>query len=315
MKAVAINQFKDIPVVMDLPKPVVRAGTVLIRVTAAGINPFDWKMADGILDGKMPHQFPMIMGVDGAGVVEEVGEGVKRFKKGDKVYGQFIHAPIGEGSYAEYAVVPESAAITYAPVSASAAEAAAVPTSGMTAQQLLDKLDLSEGETLLVNGATGGVGSFVTLLAAIQGIKVIATVGGAADAQRMKDLGATYTVNYKEAPVTQQVNSQFPQGINGLIDLVSDGAGFNANADLVKPGGGAYTTVFVADDAALAVKGLEGGNFETVSTPDALNKLALLIDHGTLKIPVERKISLDEVPEAIANNRQGKATGKTVILM
>lgn len=315
MKAVAVSKFKDIPAVMDLPKPSVRPGTVLIKVAAAGINPFDWKMVDGIMDGAMPHQFPLIMGVDGAGTVEEVGEGVTRFKKGDKVYGQFIHAPIGEGSYAEYAIVPEKSGLTLAPSSLSAAEAAAVPTSGMTAQQMLDHLNLQEGDTLLVVGATGGVGSFTVQLAKLQGIHVIATVGDDAAADRMKKLGATVTINYKTAPLAQQVKAKYPGGVDGLIDVASNGEGFTANLDLVRPGGGALTTMFVADEAALKARSIHGGNFETKGSAASLDTLSLIIDRGDLQVPVENKIRLEDVPEAIALSRQAKGKGKTVIII
>ncbi|CAL1518258.1 NADP-dependent oxidoreductase [Chitinophaga sp. MM2321] len=316
MKAVAVSKFKDIPVVMDLPKPSPRAGMVLVKVTAAGINPFDWKMIDGIMnDGKMPHQFPLIMGVDGAGIVEEVGEGVTRFKKGDKIYGQFIHAPVGEGAFAEYAIVPEKAGITHAPVSISAVEAAAVPTAGMTAQQLLDKLDLQKGNILLINGSTGGVGSFATQLADARGLQVIATVSDEEGAKRMQQLGAAVTINYKQAPLIQQMREQFPEGIDGLIDLVSDAAGFSANLNLLKAGGAALTTLFVADDNALKALNIRGGNFETKGSAASLDKISQVIDNGTITIPVENKISLEEVPAAIALSRQGKGKGKTVIII
>ncbi|MFY0255656.1 NADP-dependent oxidoreductase [Chitinophaga sp. 30R24] len=315
MKAVAVTKFKDIPVVMDLPTPVVRPGAVLIKVAAAGINPFDWKMVDGILDGKMTHSFPLIMGVDGAGTVEEIGEGVTRFKKGDKVYGQFIHSPIGEGSYAEYAIVPEKASITLAPTRLSAVEAAAVPTAGMTALQLLDKLDLKKGEVLLINGATGGVGSFATQLAAARGIQVVATVRDEEAAIRMQQLGATATINYKTGPLEKQVKMQFPAGVDGLIDLVNDAAGFTALLELVKPGGTALTTTFVADENAMKAKDIHGGNFETQGSAASLDKLSMIIDEGALRIPVENKIGLEEVPAAIVLSRQAKGNGKTVIVI
>ncbi|HWV64558.1 NADP-dependent oxidoreductase [Chitinophaga sp.] len=314
MKAVAVSKFKDIPVVMDLPKPAVRPGTVLVKVAAAGMNPFDWKMIDGIMDdGKMKHQFPLIMGVDGAGTIEEVGEGVTRFKVGDKIYGQFIHSPIGEGSYAEYAIVPEKSGITKAPTSISAVEAAAVPTSGMTAQQMLDKLDLQEGNTLLIVGATGGVGSFAVQLAAAQGIHVIATVSDDAGAARMKQLGAAETINYKTASLTAQVREKYPNGVDGLLDLISNGEGFEANLDLLKPGSGALTTTFVAKEEALKSRNIHGGNFETQGSAASLDTLTLIIDRGGLTIPVENKIRLEDVPAAIAQSRQAKAKGKTVI--
>lgn len=316
MKAVAVAKFKDTPVVMDLPKPAIRPGAVLIKVRAAGINPFDWKMVDGIMnDGKTPHNFPLIMGVDGAGTVEEVGEGVTRFKKGDRIFGQFIHMPVGEGSYAEYAIVPEKAAITLAPKKAKAEEAAAVPTSGMTAQQLLEGLHLHKGDVLLINGATGGVGSFATQLAAAQGIQVIATVSDDEAAARMKELGAKYTVNYHASPLAAQVKALFPEGINGLIDLVSDAKTFTANLDLLRTGGGAYTTTFVADEAAMKARNIRGGNFETVSSAAALDRLAHAIDSGELHIPIGTRIKLEDAPEAIAQSRLARAKGKTIIVI
>jgi NADPH:quinone reductase-like Zn-dependent oxidoreductase len=313
MKAIAVSEFRATPQVTELPKPQLRAGTLLIRVSAAGMNPFDWKMIDGILDGHMPHQFPLVVGVDGAGVVEAVGEGVTRFKAGDRVYGQFIHSPIGEGSYAEYAIVPEKAAITHAPSSIPLETAAAVPTSGMTAWQLLEQLALQPGQTLLIVGATGGVGSFATQMAAAQGLHVIATAGNTESEARIRKLGAAAIVDYNKAPVAGQVKAAYPNGIDGLIDLMSNKEDFSALTALVKEGGGAFTTAFVADSDALKARRLKGGNFETKSSPASLDQLAQLIDAGKLQVPVETVISLEEVPAAIAKSRQGRGKGKTII--
>lgn len=315
MKAVAVSKFGALPQVMELPKPVPRDGMLLIRVAAAGINPFDWKLIDGILDGKMHHQFPLIMGVDGAGVVEAIGDGVTRFKVGDHIYGQFLHAPVGEGAFAEYAIVPEKAAIALAPEEISLIEAAAVPTAGMTALQLLETLELKAGQTLLIIGATGGVGSFASQLAKQQGIHVIATVSDETAAYRMLKLGATETINYKEAPIAAQISTLYPHGVNGLIDLVSDAATFNAMSGLVKSGGAALTTLFTANSQQLSQKNIRGGNFETKGSTASLDKLTAIINTGKLRIPVENKISLAEVPAAIAASRTGKGKGKTVIVL
>jgi len=315
MKAVAVLKFRDIPQVMELPQPDVRAGMILIRVAAAGMNPFDWKMVDGIMDGHMPHQFPLIMGVEGAGTVVAVGEGVTRFKEGDKVYGQFIHSPIGEGAYAEYAIVPENNAIGIAPKSINLTAAAAVPNAGMTALQLLEAAGLKKGQTLLIVGATGGVGSFATQLAALQGIQVIATVSDDAAAQRMLQLGAVTTVNYKTGSIADQVKQTYPDGIDGLIDLMSKKDAFAANTALVKNGGVVLTTAFVADDALLKERNLRGGNFETKGNLTSLDQLTQLIDDGKLQVPVGNAITLQEVAAAIAQSRAGHATGKTIITM
>lgn len=313
MKAVAVSKFKDAPEVMELPTPVLRPGTLLIRVVAAGINPFDWKLIDGIMDGHMQHQFPLIMGNDAAGTVEAVGEGVTRFKAGDNVYGQFIHSPIGEGAYAEYAIVPEKALISRTPKKVSMLEAAAIPTSGMTAQQLIEKSGLKHEQILLLVGATGGVGSFVIQLAAMQGIYVIATVSDEEGAERVTKLGAKETINYKKLSVEQQIKTKYPDGVDGLIDVASNPDAFKTMSGLVKKGGVALTITFVADDNDLKEKGLTGGNFEMKGTVATLDALTDAVDSGVLRVPVEQVISLEEVPEAIALSRQAKGKGKTVI--
>ncbi|MGY0037173.1 NADP-dependent oxidoreductase [Pedobacter sp. NJ-S-72] len=198
MKAVAVKAFKDAPELIESLKPEIQPGYILIKLKTAGLNPTDWRIADGMLDGKMPHVFPLILGVDGAGIVEEVGEGVSRFKVGDKVYGQMLHAPIGEGTYAEYIAVPEKVIITKMPPGLSFEQAAASPVAGMTAFQLVKNLGLSKGNTVLIVGATGGVGTFATVFAALNGIKVLATARGEDAEDSIKKAGASDTFDYSQ---------------------------------------------------------------------------------------------------------------------
>lgn len=315
MKAIAVPAFHAIPELTDLPEPGLKPGTVKIRLAAAGLNPFDWKMVDGILKDHMQHVFPMILGVDGAGIVTGTGEGVTRFRKGDRVFGQMLHTPVGEGSYAEFVVVPEDAAITLAPETISLADAAALPTAGMTAQQLFGRSGLQEGQTLLVTGATGGVGSFLIQMAAAKGIHVIATASSAEKATQVLGLGASAVVDHTSAPPEEQVKKMYPDGVDGLIDLVSDRAGFSRLLTLVKEQGIALTTMFVADKKELEARHLRGGNFETKGTPASLDALAKMIDAGTLKVPVDRKISMGQAAAAIAASREKKSKGKTIIVI
>ncbi|MRG44488.1 zinc-binding dehydrogenase [Chitinophaga sp. SYP-B3965] len=315
MKAVAVNSFNTLPLVMDLPEPAVKEGSIKIKLAAAGLNPFDWKMTDGIMKDDMAHVFPLIMGVDGAGVVTEIGAGVTRFKVGDKIYGQMLHEPVGEGSYAEYVVVPETKVLAIAPETISLAEAAAAPTAGMTGLQLLTKAGLQSGQSVLLIGATGGVGSFTIQLANAKGIRVIATVSSPAAAERMIALGAAATVNYKESSIEEQVHNLYPDGVDVLIDLVSNKEDFHKMTTLVKPEGTVLTTQFVADKETLKAQYLHGGNFETKGSPASLDELRKAIDTGEIKIPIERKISLEQAPAAIAESRERKSRGKTIILI
>ncbi|WP_295123836.1 NADP-dependent oxidoreductase [uncultured Chitinophaga sp.] len=315
MKAIAVAHFGDTPILMDLPAPTAKPGWILIRIAAAAVNPYDWKLVDGIMKDSMPHVFPLILGNDGAGTVEATGEGVTRFKQGDKIYGQFLHKPVGEGAYAEFVAVPEKAVITKAPGSIPLEDAAAAPTAGMTAIQLTDAAELQPGQTLLIVGGTGGVGSFAIQVAASRGVHVIATVSSEEGAQRAKTLGANETVNYTVAPIAEQLKKLHPGGIDALIDTVNDKAGFEELCEQVKKGKVALTTKFVTNDFFLKDMKLHGGNFETQSTVKAMEELTGLIEKGALKVPVESRIPLEEAPVAVAQSRMGKGKGKTVILI
>lgn len=315
MKAITIPQFKATPELTEQPKPVVKAGSMLVRIIAAGINPFDTKMIDGILDGKMPHHFPMIPGVDAVGVVEEIGDGVTLFRVGDHIYGQFLHAPVGEGTFAEYIVVPEKAALALAPKNIPLQQAAAIPTAGMTALQMIERSALKHEQIVLVVGATGGVGLFFIQLAAMQGIYVIATASDENGASKVKKLGAKETINYKKISVADEIRRKYPDGVDGLIDMVSTPDAFKEMTALVKNGGVAFTTAFVADEDDLKRKGLQGGNFELKGNRTLLDTLSDAVDNGAVKIPLEREITLAETPAALAAIKQLNSKGKTIIVL
>ncbi len=299
---------------MDLPRPEPRSGEVLVRIAAAGMNPFDWKIVDGILDGKMPHQFPLVVGSDGAGTVEELGEGVQRFVRGDSIYGQFLHSPVGIGTYAEYAAVPDRIGVSKAPRTVDAIHAAAAPTAGMTALEALDELRLLKGQTLLIVGATGGVGSFAVQLAARGGLKVIATARTDA-AEYVRSMGATETIDHTRDSVVNQVRASHPEGVDGLLDCASDKAGFASNISLLRSGGVAATTTFAADVEVLQRIGIRGVNIDMQPTAALLGRLTQEIDDHGLRAPVESVISLAEAPAAFARLRTGRNRGKTVVVV
>ena len=141
MRAIAEENFGGPIVLMDLPTPKIGEDEVLIRVQAAGVNPFDWKVADGALEGERKHGFPLILGFDAAGVVERVGAGVIELAEGDEVYGYLFKAVIGGGSYAEYVSAPATI-VAKKPESVGFAEAAALPTPGLAAMDLVDAVNL-----------------------------------------------------------------------------------------------------------------------------------------------------------------------------
>lgn len=314
MKAVAVKSFRSTPEMIDVSAPQPKPGEILVRLSVAGMNPFDWKVADGALEGQVPANFPLVLGFDGAGTVEAAGAGAKRFKVGDQVFGQFWQVPLGSGTYAEFCAVSENAPIARKPKSLSMADAAALPTAGMAALDLLEKSGLRASDTVLIVGATGGVGQFLTQLASQQGLRVIAT-GTPNDVAMLRGLGAAVFVDFTRGNLTQQVRQQFPNGIEGLLDLAGDAAAFAQCAQLVREGGVALTTNYVADEKALAKSKLRGGNFVLAANPELVERLGTSAGNGKLKIAIQKRVPFNEAVAAVAAAKTGQARGKTVIMI
>jgi NADPH:quinone reductase-like Zn-dependent oxidoreductase len=149
-------------------------------------------------------------------------------------------------------------------------------------------------------------------MAADKGLKVIDTASGS-ESDRMRGLGAATTIDHTQADVIQQVKHLFPSGVDALIDLVSDSSKLAALTDIVRQGGYVFSTIGSANDQTLRAKGLLGGNFVLKPIPQLLDKLADAVAAGTLEVPIEATITLDQVPDAMARSRAGHSHGKTVI--
>jgi NADPH:quinone reductase-like Zn-dependent oxidoreductase len=312
MRAIAVSKFGAAPEMMDLPKPTPGAGEILVHLGAASVNPYDWKLVNGILEGVMPHVFPLILGVDGAGVLEAVGAGVKRFAVDDSVFGQFLHAPVGIGTYAEYAVAPESLAIAQRPRGMYNDQAAAVPTAGMTALTAMDALGLAKGQSLLIIGAAGGVGSFAVQIGSDAGIL---TLAAARPSHRdfLHKLGASRFLDSTASTLAEDVRIAYPEGVDALLDLAQTGDAFAATAGLVRKGGVAASTLGAATDAVVAPRGLRGININLAPKPELLDRLSAMYSTGRLRIPLEQKVLLANVPEAVDRLRGNGNRGKTAI--
>ncbi|MCP2276354.1 NADP-dependent oxidoreductase [Nocardia amikacinitolerans] len=309
MRAIVIRKFGEPVEPAEMPEPEPGAQAVKVQLDAAGVNPFDLKMAKGILEGRMPHDFPAILGVDGAGSIAAVGPGVTKFEIGDRVVGKFLVPPAGHGSFAEFSVLPEDATLVPIPESVTTMAAAALPTAGVTAQDLVDAAQIRPGQKVLIVGATGGVGSFLVQLANMAGAHVIATARGDA-ADQMARLGAAETVDYTRASVADSVRSTEPGGIDVLFDLVSAPEALAPLTELVRAGGAVYTTVFSADEAALRERGLRGGNFESKGRAPELTRLLDRVAAGDVVVPIDATVPLEEAPAVLGATG---ARGKTVL--
>ena len=313
MRAIAEEKFGGPIALMDLPTPGIRTDEVLIRVWAAGVNPFDWKVADGELKNEMEHRFPLILGFDAAGVVEQVGADVTELAEGDEVYGYLFKPPIGGGAFAEYVSVP-AAIVAKKPESVRFTEAAALPIPGLTAMDLVDAVDAKEGETVLIVGATGGVGSYAVQLATRRGARVIATARRANEVFA-RELGATETVDHTRKDVVDAVRMTHPGGIEAIIDVASERNVLGRIAGLLKEGGRLASSVYAAEVESLAQRGIKATNVGAQPDARRLEELSRMVDAGELTVSLERTFPLERAPEALGESRTGHARGKIVLLV
>jgi NADPH:quinone reductase-like Zn-dependent oxidoreductase len=312
MRAVAISEYGAEPAVTELPDPEAGADDLLIKIQAAGVNPMDRSIASGAWQAQVPATFPMIIGSDLAGVVEAVGERVTRFSRGDEVFGQSIVAPLGSaGTYAEYVVLSDTVPLAGRPEGVEPSIAAALPTPGVTALQIVDQLEPLDGKIVVIVGAAGGVGSFATQLAAAGGARVIGTAR-AQDAERVLGYGADATIDHTAGPLPDALSESQPDGIDVLIDVASDADRFAALASEVRSGGAALTTRYVADEGALAERGVTGINFRVSVSPQALERVGDDVARGRVVPPPIMTITLNEVPAMWRG--EGPAAVKTIVL-
>jgi NADPH:quinone reductase len=315
MRAVTVTEYGATPVVAEVPTPRPGPGQVLIRLRAAGMNPMDLWLASGAWK-PMPATFPMVLGADGAGMVEELGDRTSRYSVRDDLFGQLLIAPLGSaGTYAEYVAVSEDAPLARVPTGLDDVVAAALPTAGGAGLALVEQLEPLADKTVLIVGAGGGVGSFATQFVANAGGNVIANVR-ADDAKRMRGYGAKETIDRRAVALPAAVRQAHPDGVDVLIDLVNaDAAGFAALASLVRPGGTAMSTNYVADEAALRASVVTGINFALPMSSELLERLAQAVVDGRIVTPPITRISLEEAPAALSATQARPARGKTVIAL
>ena len=314
MKAYALTSADQPAALVDLPDPVAPVGGVVVRMHAASVNGFDVYQASGFLASMMPHDFPTIVGRDVAGVVTAVGEGRSDVAVGDEVLG-FLPStpPLKLGSFAELVAGGPDMVLTAKPAELTWEVAAALPLAGSTAHDAIHAVDPAEGETVVVAGATGGVGSFAVQLAAHHGAVVIATAKAGDEDAYVRSLGAHETVDYGAGHAVAALRARFPDGIDVLIDLVNRDEAFAAIATLVKKGGRIASTLGAADVDALAARGIRATNVGAKPTPERLADLAEHVAEGSIQVEVQQAFPLADAAAAIAAFGAGKR-GKIVIV-
>lgn len=315
MKAFALTSPQPPATLVELPAPDLTPDGVRAKVRAASVNGFDFFEANGYGIGMIEHEFPVVIGRDFAGVVESVGAERTDFAPGDEVLGFVSSAPpLHDGTYAEIVTGSSSLALARKPAGLSFEKAAAIPLAGATALDSVDAVDVGPGDTVIVAGATGGVGAFAVQIAAQRGATVIATAKAGAEEDFVRALGATETVDYTSGDVAAAIRSRYPDGVTALIDLANRDEAFSAMAALVRDGGRLATTLGAADVDALAARNVRATNVMGAPTAEKLTQLAEQAAAGTLRIEIQQTFTLADAPAALAAFSAG-TRGKIVILV
>ncbi|MGV9306668.1 NADP-dependent oxidoreductase [Nonomuraea sp. NPDC003727] len=297
MKKVNFTEFggPDVLHIIEAEEPHAGPGQVRIAVRAAGVNPVDWRIREGQILKAHPIRLPAGVGLDASGVVDEIGEGVEGFDIGDRVFGE------GADTYAEFAVLSAWARM---PDGLSFAEAAGYPSVVETALRIIGQVGVQPGQTLLVSGASGGVGSAVLQIARDRGITVIGTAG-AANQDYLRNLGALATT-YGPGWVDRVRRL-------GPVDAALDLAGSGVIPELVELARDPRKVVSIADLSAPQFGVRFSG--EAGSVPEALAEATALIARGKLHIPVDKTYTLAEAAKAHIDSRAGHTRGRRVILV
>jgi NADPH:quinone reductase-like Zn-dependent oxidoreductase len=299
MRAVEFSRFggPEVLEIVDLPEPHPGPGEVRIAVRAAGVNASDWKKRQGLMD----RELPQTMGYEAAGIVDELGDGVTDVAVGDRVFG----FSAGSAAQAELTLLSYYAPI---PPSLGFAEAAALPAAIETAARALDQLGVESGSTLLINGASGNVGSAAVQLAVARGARVIGT-GSPATHDYLRSLGAE-PVAYGPG-MTERVHALAPGGVDRALDV----AGSGVLPELVALAGGAEHVITLADFAGAQRHGVRFSRGDAGRALYVIAQIGELIESGRFALPVGRTFPLAEVAQAHRVGEAGRVRGKLVLLV
>jgi NADPH:quinone reductase-like Zn-dependent oxidoreductase len=308
MRAAAIDAFggPERLSVHELRVPAVDRHEVLIRVDTAGVGIWDAKARRGVW-ASGHDAFPMVLGADGSGTVAALGDDVRGFELGDAVIG-YASGDAKGGFYAEY-VALSAEHVAPMPSSLDFREAGALPVTGLTALAGIDDaLNLRPGETLLIHGATGGVGTMALQLAKRRGARVIATANGGDGRELLRSLGADEAVDTSRDDVAEIVRRIVPAGADALLAFTSGGVE-GCIAALRDGGRIAYPHGVTLPEGTAAVA------FDGIPNPAAFARLTALIDETPVDVPITAIYSLDDAAEAHRRLERGHAFGKIVLVV
>ena len=326
MRGYAVSSWDAPAGFVEVPVPEPGPYDLLVRVHATSVNPVDHMIRSGFFRELQQYRFPAVIGRDVAGVVERLGAAVTRFAVGDQVYGFVKRDHVGDGTFADYVLVPEDHFVGPVPAGCTLAEAGVLAQSGITAMECLDAVPCGPGDVVLVNGAAGGVGSYAVQIAAAWGAEVVATFRTVDQSEFLKSLGAEHLVDWTAGDLVEQVRAVVPAGVDGYVDLVKHVASTRMGVGeddahrefarlcrgLLRPGGRAASVTNGGDPALLG--DIAFTNVHSTPTPDAIARLTELVECGAVRPPVRATFAFDDLERAFEALLAGPAMGKISIV-
>jgi NADPH:quinone reductase-like Zn-dependent oxidoreductase len=289
---------------LDVPSPA--EGEVLVRVHAASVNGFDLAVAAGLTKAYMEHRYPLVLGKDFAGVIDEVGPGVSDYATGDRVFGVVTKPYLKDGSFADYVTVPTAVGLAKLPDQVSFTEGAALGLAGAAAHAILEAAQIQPGQSVLVVGATGGVGTQVVQLAVAAGAAVLATTHTDAERELVTRLGATSALDYTDDLLTQ-VRETAPDGVDAVIHLAGDTTPLAAARD-----GGRFISTLIGSPDQIPSDSVTVVPVYANPTTEVLDAVAAGHAAGRTTVTVQKTVPLDHAQDAFDLFAAG-TIGKLVI--
>ncbi len=313
MKAAMIHFYGGLDAIeigeTEIPLP--KDDEVQIAIAYAGINPVDWKICDGLLQGRLESKFPIILGWDACGTISSLGKNVTDFKEGDVVFAYCRKEILHDGSFAEY-ICLDAKNVALKPKTLSLSQAASIPLSALTAwQSLFDTADLKAKETVVIHAGAGGVGMFAIQLAKLANAYVI-TTATAPKHDYVLQFGVDRIIDYSKENFVEQIKSEFPDGVDVLYDTVG-GNTLQASYEIVKKGGRLVSIAGIIDQAIANQYEVQAEFVFVTPSGEQLKKLAALFDQGKLKAPQINEIPFSELLSALRKSREGHTLGKFVL--
>jgi NADPH:quinone reductase-like Zn-dependent oxidoreductase len=293
MRAYVLQTPGAEPRLVDAPRPDIGPGDVLVRIAGSSINPHDAHVISGSAGAYLEYRFPVTLGNDFVGTVVEVGREVSCVEPGDEVFGVSLEAIAHRGTFAEYAAVPAQC-VARRPANVEKLQAGVLGLAAIAALACVDAVDPVPGERVLINGATGGVGSYATQVVDASLACAICTARPGAEEQYVRNLGAYETIDWSAGDVATEVRQRHPDGIDGLIDLIN-----------IDPAGFAELAGGVLNDSTVA---------NVIASPNRtqLDRVAVLAETGVLRGWPSHIFDLEQLPDALAASSEG-AVGKIAI--